>query len=95
VWVSLAAASEGEAHAVHALFDLATPLGGPFPSDRFTITDHSHNTGLRVNLPKPDCYERRSDCADIDVINVLDGFNLQPRLSIPFDGPIDVATATS
>ncbi len=31
----------------------------------------------------------------MDVINTLDGFNLQPRLSIPFDGPIDVDTATS
>jgi hypothetical protein len=39
---------------------------------------------------------RPSDCADLDVINnTLDGFNLQPRLSIPFDGPIDVTTVTS
>jgi len=29
------------------------------------------------------------------VLNTLDGFNLQPRLSIPFDGPIDVSTVTS
>ena len=39
--------------------------------------------------------DRPSDCADIDVINTLDGFNLQPRLSIPFDGPIDVSTVSS
>jgi hypothetical protein len=38
---------------------------------------------------------RVSDCADLDVINTLDGFNLQPRLSIPFSGPIDVATVSS
>src|SRR5207249_3394721 len=31
----------------------------------------------------------------LDVINTLDGFNLLPRLSIPFDSSIDVATATS
>ena len=29
------------------------------------------------------------------MINTLDGFNLQPRLSIPFDGPIDVNTVNS
>jgi dienelactone hydrolase len=29
------------------------------------------------------------------VLNKLDGFNLQPRLSIPFDGPIDVGSVTS
>ncbi|MEM8929847.1 MAG: hypothetical protein AAGE94_01660 [Acidobacteriota bacterium] len=28
-------------------------------------------------------------------LNSLDGFNLQPRLSIPFDGPIDVSTVDS
>src|SRR5713226_3372109 len=81
--------------AVHALFDLRTPTTGPFPSDWFTVTDRSNNTRLRVNLPPPDCTVRRSDCEDLAVINTLDGFNLQPRLSIPFDGPIGVATVTS
>jgi hypothetical protein len=66
----------------------------PFPSDRFTVRDRSQNTGLRVQLPKPPCAERPSDCADIDVLNTLDGFNLQPRLRIVFDGPIDPSTAS-
>jgi hypothetical protein len=80
---------------VQALFDLTAPSGGPFPSDRFTVPDDSQNTGLRVNLPKPDCAARVSDCEDIEVLNELDGFNLQPRLSVPFSGPIDVDTVTS
>jgi hypothetical protein len=42
----------------------------------------------------PECALRPSDCEDVGVINTLDGFNMQPRLSIPFDGPIDVATVT-
>ncbi len=68
-----AALDKGDRHrGVHALFDLATPAGGPFPSDRFTVRDRSHNTGRRVNLPKPDCAERPSDCEDIDVLNTLD-----------------------
>ena len=69
--------------------------GTPFPSDLFTVSDASQNTGLRIDLPKPDCQIRRSDCEDIDLLNTLDGFNLLPRLSIPFDGAIDPATATS
>src|SRR3989441_1621206 len=80
---------------VEARFDLSSPAGGPFPSDRFTVFDHENNTGLRVSLPKPDCAVRVSDCADLDVINTLDGFNLQPRLSIPFSGPIDVSSVSS
>jgi hypothetical protein len=80
---------------VQVLFDLETPRGGPFPSNLFTVADPTHNTGLRINLPFPDCSLRPSDCDDLKVINSLDGFNLQPRLSIPFSGPIDVTTVTS
>jgi dienelactone hydrolase len=85
----------GAAFAVEALFDLSSPAGAPFPTDRFTVDDPGQKTGLRVSLPKPDCAVRVSDCADLDVINTLDGFNLQPRLSIPFSGPIDVSTVSS
>src|SRR6266571_1421525 len=83
------------AASVQPLFGLDNPSAGPFPSNRFTQPDDSQLTGLRVNLPKPDCSLRPSDCADIDVINTLDGFNLQPRVSIPFSGPIDVSTVSS
>src|SRR5438093_362994 len=80
---------------VHALFDLGAPNTGPFPTDWFTVEDPSHNTGRRVNMPLPNCSVHVSDCEDLDVINTLDGFNLQPRLSIPFDSPIDPSSATS
>jgi hypothetical protein len=93
--VVLISASAALAVDVHAGFDLSAPSGGPFPSNLFTTVDPTHNTGLRVNLPLPDCSARPSDCRDLSVINTLDGFNVQPRLSIPFDGPIDASTATS
>src|SRR5262249_47345404 len=80
---------------VEVVFDLSSPTSSPFPSDRFTLFDHSHKTGLQIDLPKPNCGVRPTDCADIDVINTLDGFNLQPRLSIPFSGPIDVTSVSS
>ncbi|HEV7912333.1 MAG TPA: Ig-like domain-containing protein, partial [Albitalea sp.] len=68
---------------------------GPFPSDRFTVRDWSQNTFRRVRLPKPDCTLRVSDCEDIDVINTLDGFSTQPRITVPFSGDIDPATVNS
>jgi len=80
--------------AVHAVFNLHHPETGPFPSDVFTVADRSQNTGRRMNLPYPDCTIRVSDCEDLGVVNTLDGFGLQTRLSIPFDGSIDVNTAT-
>src|SRR6516162_1191096 len=81
--------------AVHALFDLGSPAGGPFASDRFTLADHAQNTGRRVNLPLPNPVTHPSDYQDTQVLNTLDGFNLSPRLSVPFDGPIDVSTVNS
>jgi hypothetical protein len=78
-----------------AAFDLANPDSGAFPSDRFTVADASQLTGLRVDLPLPDRAARPSDYDDVSVINTLDGFNLQPRLSIPFSGPIDVNSVSS
>jgi hypothetical protein len=80
---------------VQPSYDLSTPDGSPFPSDRWTTVDWSQQTGLRVDLPKPDCAVRPSDCADIDVLNTLDGFNVQPRISIPFTGAIDPSSVSS
>jgi hypothetical protein len=75
---------------------------GIFPSDRFMVLDSSQNTLRRVNLPVPaDCpgalppTPRWLQCQDIAVLNTLDGFNIQPRISIEFDGPIDVSTVNS
>ena len=76
-------------------FDVSDPAASPFPSDRFTQPDFTNNTLKRVALPKPNCAVRVSDCADIDVINTLDGFNTQPRITIPFTGDIDIASVNS
>src|SRR5436309_6992698 len=65
-----------------------------FPSDRYTVPDADQLTGLRVALPKPDCSVYVSDCEDLDLINQLDGFSVQPRVVIPFTDPIDLSTVT-
>jgi hypothetical protein len=94
--IALLAAPIGAwAAGVGVRLDFSSPTTSPFPSDRFTRPDFTQNTFRRVKLPKPDCGVQPSDCADIDVINTLDGFNTQPRITVPFTGPIDVSTVTS
>jgi len=67
----------------------------PTPTNLNTVRDASQVTGLRVNLPKPDCASFPSDCEDITVLNSLDGFNIQPRIAIPFSAGIDLSTVSS
>jgi hypothetical protein len=67
----------------------------PFPTNLDTIPDSSQVTGLRVHLPPLPCSLRPSDCADDELLDTLDGFNIQPRISIPFSGPIDLSTVSS
>src|SRR5262249_34551168 len=85
----------GPASGGHALFNLDVKAEAPFPTNWFTAPDRTQNTGRRVNLPLPDCKVYVSDCQDVAVLNTLDGFNMQPRLSIPLDGPIDVNSVSS
>jgi hypothetical protein len=80
---------------VHPRFDLASLAGAPFPSDLYTVADAGNRTGRRVNLPLPDCSTRPSDCHDLAVVNTMDGFNLMPRVSVPFDGEIDPGSVSS
>jgi len=79
---------------VSVKFDTSSPTASPFPSDRFTRPDFTNNTLKRVALPLPDCGQRPSDCDDVTVINTLDGFNTQPRISVPFTGDIDLSSVT-
>ena len=71
------------------------PAASLFPSNRYTVFDGTQKTLRRVQLPKPDCAVRISDCQDIDVINTLDGFSTQPRITVPFTGDIDPASVNS
>ena len=80
---------------VHPLFNVSSTTQSPFPSDFFTVLDSHQNTHLRVNMPFPNCTTHPSDCLDVALLNQLDGFNTQPRISVPFDGAIDPATFNS
>src|SRR5882724_8396281 len=72
-----------------------TKVGQSFPSNLYTVPDASQKTGLRVDLPQPNCATNPSDCADVAVLDTLDGFNIQPRVSVPFSAPIDLSTVSS
>ncbi|HWH29463.1 MAG TPA: hypothetical protein VNU26_10950 [Mycobacteriales bacterium] len=66
-----------------------------FPNDAFTVPDAAQLTGVRVDLPVPDCTDATSSICDaVEILNTADGFDLQPRFFIPFTGDIDVATVT-
>ena len=80
---------------VRVKFETGDLAGSPFPSDRYTQRDWGNRSYRRVNLPTPDCAVRVSDCEDISVINGLDGFSTQPRITVPFTGAIDVNSVTS
>ena len=69
--------------------------GVPFPTNLLTTPDPAQLTGLRVQLPQPDCATHPSDCSDVALLDTLDGFNVQPRISIPFSGPIDLSTVSN
>ena len=81
---------------VHPLFDLTSLERSPFPSDRFTVADDEQNTARRVNLPMPeDCTAEVSECEDVAILNQLDGFNLNARISVRFDGDIDPSSVNN
>jgi hypothetical protein len=91
LWLA-ALAQPALAAGVQALFEPASPAVGPFPSDVLTVPDASQKTGLRVNLPKPNCDAEPSTCHEIDAVNQLDGFSIEPRLRVRFSGPINPET---
>jgi hypothetical protein len=65
-----------------------------FPSDTLTVRDHTQLTGRRVALPLPDCTTHPTDCNTIRQLNTLDGFDIDPQLSLTFAQAVD-ATAVA
>ncbi|TFV51778.1 Ig-like domain-containing protein [Blastococcus sp. TF02A_35] len=71
----------------------ATPLS-VFPSNSLTVPDRGQLTGLRVALPTEGCGGAVS-CGLVERLNQLDGFDLDPRLAVRFDAPVDAAAAAA
>src|SRR5438132_2195935 len=79
-----------------------------FPDNAFTVADASQLTGRRINfregidypniggVVQPSCTNADySICDGFAQLNKLDGFDLQPRVLVPFTGAIDLASVNS
>src|SRR5437899_7357979 len=71
-----------------------------FPDDRFSVADPTMLTGRRVNLRQgvdfPACDATNySVCDGFRMLDQLDGFDLQPRVTVPFSAPIDVGSVNA
>ncbi len=62
-----------------------------FPTNALTVRDPLQLTGRRVALPMPDCAVRPTDCNTVQQLNQLDGFDIDPRLSLTFSASVDPA----
>ena len=75
--VPTAASANGRDHA---------PAVTLFPSNTLTVRDPLQLTGRRVALPLPDCATAPTDCNTVKQLNQLDGFDIDPRISLTFGG---------
>ncbi len=79
-----------------------------FPDKRFTVPDRSQVTGRRVNfrlgidypniagVVQPSCTNADySICDAFAELNKLDGFDLQPRVVVPFTGAINLGSVNA
>ncbi|WP_100498010.1 Ig-like domain-containing protein [Geodermatophilus chilensis] len=65
-----------------------------FPTDDLTVPDPAQLTGRRVALPTEGCPEPVR-CGLVRELNELDGFDLDPRIAVRFNRPVDPATAAA
>ncbi len=75
----------------------ATLTSAIFPSDLFTVSAPTL-TGLGINLPadEDDCRASgKAVCSYSSLLNSLDGFSVNPRISVCFSAPIDTSTLLS
>jgi hypothetical protein len=93
--VSPAVASTTSTRLVHVLHGGNPQVTAVFPNDRFTVLDSRQVTGRRIHLPMPRCTRATySICDGVKLLNTLDGFDIQPRVYVPFSGAINVRTVT-
>jgi len=81
---------------VHVLHGQRPQVNAVFPNNRFTVPDDRQVTGRRVDMPLPKhCTAKNSSiCSSTRLLNKLDGFDLQPRVYVPFSGAIRVKSVS-
>lgn len=81
-----------DAAGVKVRFDPSRPEIGPFPTDFLTAPATNTLTGRRVRMPLPDCASNASACRELELVNELDGFNVQPRIRVRFTAAVNPET---
>ncbi|HTX37141.1 MAG TPA: Ig-like domain-containing protein [Bryobacteraceae bacterium] len=77
------------------VFDPSTPATGPFPTDFLTTFDVLQKTGMRINMPVPNCNTQYTACQEGALLDQLDGFSVRARAQVHFSGPVNTATLAS
>lgn len=93
--LALALVPGAAATATGASRPAADSVVSTFPNDALTVRDRSQSTGLRVNLPLPDCTQQVTRCNAVGLLNQLDGFDVDPRIALQFAGPVDPSAAVA
>src|SRR5438093_11278372 len=100
--------SSGSAGATVAVMHGSSYGSRIFPDNAFTVADASQLTGRRINfrdgiddpniggVVEPSCTNADySICDAFAQLNKLDGFDLQPRVLVPFTGAINVGSVNA
>ncbi|HEY2015037.1 MAG TPA: Ig-like domain-containing protein [Bryobacteraceae bacterium] len=74
------------------LFDPSTPETGPFPADFLTLPDPAQKTGLRIDIPVPDCASQYTACQEAALADQLDGFSIRARIRVRFSAAVKPET---
>jgi hypothetical protein len=77
-----------------ALAAAAAQVESLVPSDRLTVPDPGQATGRRMALPLPDCGADAAGCDEMRLLNELDGWSVNPRVTIRFSGPVALDSVT-
>src|SRR5215472_56971 len=78
--------------ATTTLFDPSNPATGPFPTDALTVADPLQKTGLRLNIPVPDCSTQYTSCQEGALLDQYDGFSVRARATVRFSAAVNTAT---
>ena len=65
-----------------------------FPTDRLTEADPRQLTGRRIRLSLVNCFEAPSTCDEINLLNGLDGWSVNPRMTLAFTGRVSLDSIT-
>src|SRR6185369_1563091 len=72
----------------------ATEVRMLFPTDQLTEADPRQLTGRRVHLSLVNCVAAPSTCDEISLLNDLDGWSVNPRMTLAFTGRVALDSIT-